>query len=306
MSRGTIVVTGASSGFGRAIAEEFAARGWNVAATVRRPEEHQRLFAALPSVRLFQLDVTDEGQVGRLAADVVAAYGGVDVLVNNAGALLMGPLETSAPAQIRAQYETHVFGPIALTRALLPQMRARRAGMIINIASAGARAGYPFLAAYGSSKAALASLSESLAVELAPFGVKVKVLLPGVHATKIFTKVADGLTGGEAAAAYRPNQANFLAVQDGVAEVAPARRVARLVARIVEADDDRVSYVVGRDAALMDLLKALLPQGLYKRAMAASITRAPSRAALRLLSRLMGGTERVEVDRGDLGGGREV
>lgn len=305
MSPRTIVVTGTSSGFGRAIVEQFAARGWRVAATVRRPQDHPALFAALPGVRLFALDVADAGQAAALAADVRAAYGRVDVLVNNAGHLLMGPLETCSMEQIRAQYETNVFGLIAVTRAFLPQLRDQGGGVIINIASASAKVNYPFLAAYGSSKWAVAGLSEALAVELAPFKIRVKTIFPGAHATKIFTKIRDGLApAGDtaAAAAYRPYFENFIALQDGVPNVASPRSVARLVYRAACDAGGRAEYVTGRDAALMELARRLLPRRAIAAMLVASITRPPAAPLLRLMRRVMGGTEPVEVVRGGRSG----
>jgi NAD(P)-dependent dehydrogenase (short-subunit alcohol dehydrogenase family) len=296
MSPRTIVVTGASSGLGRAIVEEFAARGWHVAAGVRRPADHPGLFAALPRVALLPLDVTDQAQVEALAAAVLARYGRVDALVNNAGALLAGPLETSTMAQIRAQYETNVFGLLMVTKAFLPQLRAQRSGVIVNIASASALVTFPFLGAYGSSKAAVAALSEALAAELAPFNVRVKVIVPGTFATRIFTRVANGLTPGPAAAAYRPYVRNFLAAQAGVARAGAPRELARLVYRAVVAGDGRTRYVIGRDAALLALLRRFLPQRAIARALAASIARPPSPLAQRALARLAGGTEPLEAD----------
>lgn len=301
MASRTIVVTGTNSGFGKAIVELFAAQGWNVAATVRRPEEHRGLFADLPTVRLFALDVTDQAQVDQFAAAVHAAFGTVDVLVNNAGYFLMGPLETNTMEQIRAQYETNVFGLIMVTKAFLPQMRERRAGMIINIASSSAKANYPFAGAYGSSKWAVAGLTEALAIELAPFNIKVKSVFPGAHATKIFTKIRNGLrtegASSTAAAAYQPYIENFFATQEGVPHISSPRNVAEVIYRAVLANDDRTDYVAGRDAAFLVLMKRLLPQSAFKRMQMSSILQPPSPITLRFLSWVMRGTDRVEVDR---------
>lgn len=301
MTPRTIVVTGTNSGFGKAIVERFAAAGWNVAATVRRPEERPELFADLPNVRIFPLDVTDQTQVDQFAAAVHTAFGAVDVVVNNAGYFLMGPLETNTMAQIRAQYETNVFGLIMVTKAFLPHMRERRAGMIINIASSSAKANYPFVGAYGSSKWAVAGLTEALAIELMPFNIKVKSVFPGTHATKIFTKIRNGLrtegVSSAAVTAYKPYIENFFATQEGVPQIASPRNVAEIVYRAALANDDRTDYVAGRDAAFLVLLKRLLPQQAFKRMQAASILQPPSPLTLRFLRWIMGGTEHVEVDR---------
>jgi NAD(P)-dependent dehydrogenase (short-subunit alcohol dehydrogenase family) len=303
MAPRTIVITGTNSGFGKALVERFAAAGWNVAATVRRPEEHSGLFAELPNVRLFPLDVTDQAQVDQFAMSVHAAYGAVDVLVNNAGYFLMGPLETNTMEQIRDQYETNVFGLIMVTRAFLPRMRERRAGMIINIASSSAKANYPFAGAYGSSKWAVAGLTEALAIELAPFNIKVKNVFPGAHATRIFTKIRNGVDtegAGSAAAAYRPYIENFFATQEGVPHISSPRNVAEVVYRAVRANDDQTDYVAGRDAKFLVLMKRILPQWAFKRMQVASILQPPSPITLRFLQWVMRGTERVEVDRGSI------
>jgi NAD(P)-dependent dehydrogenase (short-subunit alcohol dehydrogenase family) len=291
MQAGTIVVTGASSGFGRATVERFAAGGWRVAAAVRRPDECRALFAGQPNVLLLPLDVTDQGAVDLLAAAVHERYGAVDLLVNNAGVFQVGPLETTSMEQVRALYETNVFGLMRVTKAFVPTMRARRSGMIVNIASASALANSPFLGAYGSSKWAVAGLSEALAVELAPFGIRVKTIFPGVHATRIFVSgvagAADG--GAEAAAAYRAYLANFLALRDGAPNAPSPRAVARLVWRAAHGGGGRTRYVTGPDARLTALLKALLPQRAFKALLVAGIARPPSRLTLRLAGLLMRG-----------------
>jgi NAD(P)-dependent dehydrogenase (short-subunit alcohol dehydrogenase family) len=268
---------------------------------VRRPEDHPGLFADLPNVRLFALDVTDQAQVDRFAAAVHAAFGAVDLLVNNAGYLLMGPLQTNTMEQIRAQYETNLFGLMMVTKAFLPRMRERRAGMIINIASSSAKANYPFAGAYGSSKWAVAGLTEALGIELTPFNIKVKSVFPGAHATKIFTKIRNGLRTEEASstavAAYKPYIENCFATQEGVPQISSPHNVAVVVYRAALTNDDRTDYVAGRDAAFLVLLKRLLPQQAFKRMQAASILQPPSPLTLRFLSWIMRGTERVEVDR---------
>lgn len=305
----TIVVTGTNSGFGKAIVEHFAAQGWNVAATIRRPHDYPDLFADLPNVRLFPLDVTDQAEVDTFATAVHAAYGAVDVLVNNAGYFLMGPLETNTMEQIRAQYETNVFGLMMVTKAFLPQMRERRAGMIFNIASSSAKANYPFVGAYGSSKWAVAGLTEALAIELAPFNIKVKNIFPGTHATKIFTKIRNGLLAegmSDAAADYRPYIENFFAAQEGVPLVASPHNAAKVIHRAIIANDDQTDYVVGRDAAFLVLLKRILPQWAFKRMQVSSILQPPTPTMLRVLRWVMGGTDRVEVDRSTLATASEV
>lgn len=183
----TVLITGASSGIGRAAAELFAERGWTVAATMRRPEESD-LGKTSDRIRLFRLDVTDQASVDAAVADVIVQCGGIDVVVNNAGYGLMGPFEAQTDAQVRRQFETNLFGVINVTRAVLPHMRARRAGRIINVGSAAGRMGLPLYSTYSATKWALEGLSEALWLEVRQFNIKVKIIEPGMIKTDFFER----------------------------------------------------------------------------------------------------------------------
>ncbi|KAA5832501.1 oxidoreductase [Saccharopolyspora hirsuta] len=185
------LITGASSGFGRAIAEEAIAAGDTVIGTARRPGALADLVAAHPDrVEAIGLDVTDGARIDAVAADVLARYGRVDVLVNNAGRTQVGAFEETTDQELRDLFELHVFGPARLTRALLPQMRERRAGSIVNISSFGGQLSFAGFSAYSATKAALEQLSEGLADEVAPFGIKVLIVEPGAFRTNLFGKGA--------------------------------------------------------------------------------------------------------------------
>ena len=167
------LVTGCSSGFGLEIARHFLNQGWSVVATMRQPKED-----ALPPserLRVLPLDVTDTGSI----AAAVAAAGPVDVLVNNAGIGWLSALEGTPMAAARALFETNTLGTIAMTQAVLPQMRERRAGVIVNVSSSVSFKPLPLLSVYTGSKAAVNAFTESLALELEPFGVRVRIVLPG-------------------------------------------------------------------------------------------------------------------------------
>jgi NAD(P)-dependent dehydrogenase (short-subunit alcohol dehydrogenase family) len=184
----TIVITGTASGFGKLCVERFAAEGWNVVATVRK-ESELAVHGDLPSVRTLLLNVDDE-EVDLAFADLaLAEFGRIDALVNNAGYFHAGPLEASTMDQIHRQFQTNVFGLIALNKAFIPHFREQGSGVIINISSISAEQGYPYASVYEASKAAVASLSEGLNNELAEFGVAVKAVLPGNMDTGIFHKV---------------------------------------------------------------------------------------------------------------------
>lgn len=181
------LVTGASSGFGLAIAEAGVAAGDIVVGTARRVGALDDLVAAHPDqVEAISLDVTDGERVDAVTADVLARYGRVDVLVNNAGRTQVGAFEETTDRELRDLFELHVFGPARLTRALLPQMRQRRGGAIVNISSFGGQLSFAGFSAYSATKAALEQLSEGLADEVTPFGIKVLIVEPGAFRTNLF------------------------------------------------------------------------------------------------------------------------
>jgi NAD(P)-dependent dehydrogenase (short-subunit alcohol dehydrogenase family) len=176
------LITGASSGFGRAIAEAAIAAGDVVVAAVRRPKALDDLLAAHPDqLDAVYLDVTDT--INQTVTDVERRYGRIDVLVNNAGRGQVGAAEETTDAELRDIFELHVFGPAALTRAVLPGMRARRRGAIVQMSSFGGQVAYPGFSAYCATKFALEGYSAALATEVAPFGIRVLVVEPGAFRT---------------------------------------------------------------------------------------------------------------------------
>jgi len=169
----TVLITGCSSGFGLATAQYFLDRDWNVIATRRTPRAD--LLPPSDRLRVLALDVTDADSIGRL----VAAAGPVDVLVNNAGIGMLGALEGTTMATAREIFETNTLGTMAMVQAVLPQFRQRRAGVIVNVTSSVTLKSLPLLAVYTASKAAVNAFTESLALELEPFNVRVSLVLPG-------------------------------------------------------------------------------------------------------------------------------
>lgn len=185
----TWFVTGASSGLGRAIAHAALARGDVVAGTCRTEDARTALDAIAPG-RSFgvALDVRDERAVGEAVARMERETSGIDVLVNNAGYGLVSGVEEATLAEARAQFEVNVFGALAVMQAVLPAMRARRAGLILNVTSVSGLVGWPSLGIYSASKFALEGLSETLALELAPLGVRVVMVEPGGLRTDFATR----------------------------------------------------------------------------------------------------------------------
>lgn len=185
----TILITGAGQGIGRATVELFSERGWNVAAMVR--SEPEPFSVGQSDIRAFSMDVTEPETVKSGISDAIAAFGRIDVIVNNAGFGRAGIFEEQSDAEIRQHFETNLFGTMAVTRAILPHMRANGAGRIINVSSICGRMTLPLLSAYCSTKWALDGFSEALSFELKSIGLKVKIVEPGVIRTKFVGKTMD-------------------------------------------------------------------------------------------------------------------
>ncbi|MBB3259335.1 NAD(P)-dependent dehydrogenase (short-subunit alcohol dehydrogenase family) [Paraburkholderia bannensis] len=169
----TVLITGCSSGFGHEIARFFLARDWRVIATMRRPNHD--VLAPSEHLRMLALDVTQPDSI----RDAVAAAGPIDVLVNNAGIGAASPAELVPLDTVRALFETNTFGAIAVTQAVVPQFRQRKTGVVVNVTSSVTLKPLPLIAAYRASKAALNAFTEVMALELAPFGVRAHIVMPG-------------------------------------------------------------------------------------------------------------------------------
>jgi NAD(P)-dependent dehydrogenase (short-subunit alcohol dehydrogenase family) len=191
----TVLITGASSGIGRASAELFAARGWNVAATMRAPEKVDLAGSYPERIKLFRLDVTDKTSIETALGEVMAAFGRIDALVNNAGFGLIGLFEEMTEEQIRRQIDTNLLGVMAVTRAVLPVMRTQKSGRIINVGSVAGRMTLPLYTLYCASKWAVEGFSEALAYEVAQHGIQVKIIEPGAIRTEFFGRSFDAPEG---------------------------------------------------------------------------------------------------------------
>ncbi|RKK02960.1 SDR family NAD(P)-dependent oxidoreductase [Pseudoroseomonas wenyumeiae] len=180
----TWLITGCSSGFGRILAEAVLARGDQAIITARDPESLRDLVARYPdAAHAMTLDVTKAGDAAAAAAEVEARFGGLDILVNNAGFGFVGAVEESEPAEYRPMFETNVFGLIETTRAVLPALRRSGGGRIVNFSSVGGITGRMGFGLYNATKFAVEGLSEALAEEVEPFGIKVVIVEPGAFRT---------------------------------------------------------------------------------------------------------------------------
>ncbi|OCS47451.1 SDR family oxidoreductase [Ralstonia pickettii] len=239
----TILISGCSSGFGLDTARHFLDRGWRVIATMRTPRED--LLPHSDRLRVLPLDVTDADSIRRC----VEMAGPIDALVNNAGVGLLAPLEGTALSNAREVFETNTLGTIAMTQAVLPQFRQRRAGVVVNVTSSVTLKPLPLLSVYTGSKAAVNAFTESLALELAPFDVRVRVVLPGRAPGTSFGNNARRLMGGSVPEAYSDfMQRVFAAVQDSTTPITHAQDVAEAVWRAVTDPTAPMQIPAGADA----------------------------------------------------------
>ena len=224
------LITGAASGFGRALAEAVVAAGDAIVATARRPAALADL-AEHPSVTVLTLDVTDGAQVRDVVARAVAA--GVDVLVNCAGHGLIGAFEELTDAEFRGVMETNLFGALAVTKAVLPHMRERGSGHIVQLSSMGGVSANPGHAVYATSKFALEGASEALAGEVAPFGIRVTIVEPGPFRTDFAGRSMQASTPMAAYAGTPAREArDRFRDQDGVQPGDPSRGAAAIIATV--------------------------------------------------------------------------
>lgn len=254
----TVLITGCSSGIGAATVRRFADQGWNVAATLRNPSA-ARFEPGTGRVEAFALDVTDQHSVDAAVARTLEHFGQIDVLINNAGYGLFGPFESATPQAISRQFETNVFGVFAVTRAVLPHMRERASGVIVNVASLTGLVAMPLYSLYAASKYAVVGFSESLSHELAPLGIRVKVIAPGAVATdfsgRSMARTFEG-DGGPYAESIRKVAAAFSA--NRTAGGATPERLAQALYDAATDGSAQVRYVVGDDAlAVMQSRKEL-------------------------------------------------
>lgn len=247
MNQKTILITGASSGYGKATAELFLERGWNVVATMRKPNpdifrsKGERLAVA-------PLDVTDPNSIREAIAETLRKFGSLDVLVNNAGIGVVGAFEATPMATVREVFETNTFGVMAMTQAVLPMFRERKAGTVVNVTSSATLQRMPLAAAYTASKAAIEGFTGSLAFELAAFQVKAKLVEPGYGPTTRFSANAGHRLEGLIPEAYAAFAEPIFASFARPAAVTTEADVAETVYRAVTDTTGQLRFPAGADA----------------------------------------------------------
>jgi NAD(P)-dependent dehydrogenase (short-subunit alcohol dehydrogenase family) len=243
------LVTGASSGFGHAIAEAALAVGDTVVGAARRPGALADLEASASGrVNSVQLDVTDTDRIRAAVAEVLDGHGRVDVLVNNAGRGAVGAAEETTDGELRDLMDLHFFGPAALTRELLPHMRARGSGAIVQMSSMGGRFSFPGVGAYSATKFALEGWSEALAKEVEGFGIRVLIVEPGAFRTSF--NAGNALLLSERIPVYAAQidaVRNNLADEDGKQPGDPAKAAAAILTAL-KSDQPPLRLVLGNDA----------------------------------------------------------
>jgi NAD(P)-dependent dehydrogenase (short-subunit alcohol dehydrogenase family) len=242
----TALITGCSSGYGLETARYFHARGWRVIATMRTPRED--VLPRSDRLRVVALDVTKPHSV----AAALEASGSVDVLVNNAGIGLFGAFEATPMVTAREVFETNTFGVMAMTQAVLPQLRARRSGAVVNVTSSATLAPMPLVAVYTASKMAIEGFTASLALELEAFDVRVRLVEPGYGPTTSFTRNTGPRMDGLIPEAYRPfAERIFASLEQAPAAVTTESDVAEAVWRAANDTSGQLRFPAGPDAVAL-------------------------------------------------------
>ena len=259
----TILITGASSGIGKATAIYFAQRGWNVAATMRTPEREQELVK-YPNIKLFRLDVTNEESIALAITDAIKNFGQVDVLLNNAGYGGVGVFEAATKEQIQQQFDTNVFGLMNTIRAILPYFRERRSGTIINITSVGGIITFPTYSIYHASKWAVEGFAEALQFELRPFNIRVKNIEPGAIKTDFYDR-SQVLFAKEGLTDYNAYETITVAnTQEAGANAPGPEVVAKAVWKAATDSSYRLRYPAGVQASILLFVRRIFPFRLFR------------------------------------------
>lgn len=248
----TVLITGVSSGIGEATAKALAEAGYRVFGGARNPDK----VRPVPGIELVAMDICDDAQVREAVAHVFQKAGRIDIVINNAGVSLVGPVEAASDSEAQALFDTNLFGALRVMRAVLPVMRAQRAGLIVNVSSVLGFLPAPFMGLYASSKHALEGLSESLDHEVRGFGVRVMLIEPGFTSTSLDTNARQSQ---EHIPAYAEAfLGTVAAVQKQVAGgAAPSAVAARILAAIE--GKYQMRHPADRGAKLLSILRRFAP-----------------------------------------------
>jgi len=258
----TIVITGSSSGIGKATAIYFAQQGWQVAATMRNPEKETEL-SKQPNIKLYALDVTNIASISVSLEQITRDFGKIDVVVNNAGFGADGVFESMTDEFIEKQFNTNVFGLMRVTREAVKIMREQKGGTIVQIASVGGRVAFPLYSIYNGTKWAVEGFTESLQYEVAAFNIKLKLIEPGVIKTEFY---------GRSRAFMKPDYTNdyneFVkkceaVTMDAGDKGASAESVAKVIFKAANDSSTKMRYPIAYPANVLLPLKRLVPERLF-------------------------------------------
>lgn len=248
MTQQTVLITGASSGIGKATAQFFQQKGWTVIATMRTPEKETEL-TALDNVLVTRLDVLDVDSIHAAIVQGIEQFGKIDVVVNNAGYGAYGPLEATPTEKIRRQFDVNVMGLLDVTRAILPHFRQNQDGILINISSIGGKMTFPFGSLYHGTKFAVEGISEALIYEMEAIGCKVKIVEPGVIKTDFAGRSFD-FNNDESLTEYQPSIDKFMSGMGSSVESNASEPivVAEVIYQAATDGTDTLRYTAGEDA----------------------------------------------------------
>ena len=258
----TVLITGSSSGIGKAAALYFAKKGWNVAATMRNPSPDHEL-AKLKNIRLYKLDVTDETAIKVTINAAIADFKQIDVIVNNAGYGAIGIFEKASKEQVQKQFDTNLFGVMNVIRQILPYFRSRKSGTIVNISSMGGQITFPIYSLYHGTKWALEGFSESLLFEVSQFNIKIKLVEPGAIKTDFYDRSQE-LFSKEGLTEYDGYEKVTFANSQNAGATAPGPEVvAKVIFRAANSSSFKLRYPVGGQAPILLFLRRILPNSWF-------------------------------------------
>jgi len=255
-----VLITGGSSGIGKSIGEFLTLKGYDVFGTSRHPESY-----TASKFRLIRLDVADSTSIANAIQTVIETSGQLDVLINNAGAGITGPIEETPDEEIKRNFETNLFGPINVIKAVLPQMRQQNSGLIINITSIAGYMGLPYRGIYSESKGALELITEAFRMEIKDFNIHMTNLAPGDFATNIAAgRFHAPVTKGSP---YETKYGAVLkAIDDDVDSGNDPQLVAKAIYKIINTSNPRIHYKVGAFMQKFSVvLKRILPDKIYEK-----------------------------------------
>ena len=256
----TIVITGASSGIGKATAIYFTQQGWNVAATMRSIDNISD-FAAYPSIVTFKLDVTNQESIKNAISQILHTFSDIDVLYNNAGYALAGAFEATTDEQVRKQFETNLFGVMNVTRAFLPHFRSKRKGIILNTTSSGGILTFPLYSIYNSTKWALEGFMEALQFEVKSFNIRIKNIEPGTVKSE-FTENISFVSNPDYDSYAKKVQHNTLA---GYKNAPTPDVVAKVVFKAATDNRSKLRYPATSQAKSAFFFRWLLPLNIFNK-----------------------------------------